>query len=162
MSLIHEALEKLDGEKQAGWKKTIPISETPAKDQMRSGNSGVIYGIAGVLLFFFLAGLVYFLTTIEKVSQTPRSLPKESVRRAPSLFHSPRRNQFILTGVTRAGAEWTAIINNELVRVGEGINGATVRSIEQEGVTLDLNGEMIKLSLYGDSSVHFSHLEVSR
>ena len=60
------------------------------------------------------------------------------------------------------GSEWIAIINNQLVRVGENISGAIVRSIEQDGVLLDLNGQTIQLSMYGDSSVHFTRLEVAR
>lgn len=152
MSLIHEALEKLEGEKKLAWEKPALASEGPEKDLTKSAHPRVLYGIAGILVFFFLAGLVYFLTTTEK-SEKPSpsfSLPSESLRKTPPFFRSsPLGNQFALTGVSKVGTEWTAIVNNELVRIGERVDGATVQSIEDKGVILELNGQILKLTLYG-------------
>jgi len=144
MSLIHEALEKLEGEKKLGWEKPVSVLESPEKDLTKSAHPRVLYGIAGILVFFFLAGLVYFLTATEK-SEEP-----EPARKAPPFFRSsPLGNRFALTGVSKVGTEWTAIVNNELVRIGERVDGATVQSIEDKGVILELNGRILKLTLYG-------------
>ena len=165
MSLIHEALEKLEGEKKSPWKKPLPSPpEIPEKEFVRTVNHTVSYAIAGVLLFLFLAGLVYFFTTSSQTENLSQPLPVVKSSKQPSslLRAFPGRNQFSLSGITRTGSEWIAIINNQIVRVGGAVSGAIVRSIEQEEVILDLNGQTIQLSMYGDSSVHFTHLEVAR
>lgn len=158
MSLIHEALEKLDLEKKAGWRKEKPAEITP-KEERRDPNARMIYGMGGVLLLCFIVGLIYFLTSPPE-SGNER---KESSPAPASTFKaSGKSGPFFLTGITQAGSEWNAIINNKLVRVGDEVSGAKVESIGQGGVILNFKGQTITLSLHGDSLVHLTQLEMSR
>lgn len=167
MSLIHEALEKLEGEKKSPWKKPSPPLSQPEileKEQVRTANTTVIYAIAGALIFFFLVGLVYFFTVPKETpnASQPRLQAKELAKRPSSLLQNLSAQRFKLSGITRVGTDWTAIVNNRLVRMGESINGANVLTIREDEVVLDLNGETIHLTLYGDSSTHFTRLEAAR
>ena len=128
----------------------------PFKEES-SKNRGVLYAIAGVLVFFFLAGLVYFFTRPE----THYSF--QSPRRPTYHASPPRSGSFALTGITQVGSDHTAIINNQLVRVGERIDGAVVESINESGVVLGgAQGQKVELNLYGSSNAHLTRLEVSR
>ena len=141
MSLIHEALEKAEQEKKGQWKRPVPeisahgSSKTTPKESLR-----MIYGISGALLFFFVVGLIYFLTSSSPRTQKPEK--KAEVSSPSSSPSSPAslpfiyKGRFSLTGITRTGTEWTAIINNELVRVGDWVSDATVESIQQGEVAL--------------------------
>lgn len=139
MSLIHEALEKVEQEKKDSFLPQAVILETREKIRARE-NRRVIYGIAVALVFCFILGMIYLF-----VGSGPRGKPIEAPPRAVlSGTHQPR---FILTGITGVGADRTAIINNELVRVGDGVSGAEVVRIAEEEVTLDERGETIALKL---------------
>lgn len=168
MSLIHEALEKIEQEKKTKWRRPPPIPEVSepaaAKVSPKEGESPkTIYAMAGILLFFFAIGVVYLMTR----SQTekwggPGGLSSPPPRRSlPLSLPSFDRSRFALTGITRVNADWTAIINNQLVRVGDGVSGATVEAIQKERVLLDFKGQKITLSLYGESPSHFTRLEIS-
>ncbi len=159
MSLIHEALEKLDQEKKSGWRRPTPVSTPEPRAHLpkeeSSKNHGVLYAMAGVLVFFFLAGLVYFFTRPETDHQFQ---PTQK-----SSFHALfPRGPFTLTGITQVGSDHTAIVNNHLVRVGDGVDGAVVESIDESGVVLGVEGQKVELNLYGDSNTHLTRLEVSR
>jgi len=159
VSLIYEALEKLDQEKKSGWRRPAPVSTPEPQARLpkeeSSKNHGVLYAMAGVFVFFFLAGLVYFFTRPE--TYHPHEPPQSSSYPAPL-----RRGSYTLTGMTQVGSDRTAIINNQLVRVGQGVDGAVVESIEEDGVVLEAQGRKVELSLYGNSNTHLTRLEVSR
>ncbi|GEM_PF-6249955 len=58
---------------------------------------------------------------------------------------------FALTGIAHDRKEWSAIINNKLVRVGEkvsGMSGAQVKVIRDEEVLLDYQGQTVTLALH--------------
>jgi len=52
----------------------------------------------------------------------------------------------VLNGIFFSGEEGYALINNQIVKAGEVVNGATVREINKEDVTLEAKGETFKLS----------------
>jgi hypothetical protein len=148
MSLIHEALEKVEQDKKAGREKKIqdfPVQElfgAPSNlDRKRErisfeGGMLALYGIGGILLLLFVGGIFYLsvvaLHTKEFGGTPPESsspvtsgivvTPLSSARKGP--------NQFSLTGISRMGADWTAIVDNQLVRVGDWVSGAKVESIQ--------------------------------
>ena len=150
MSLIHEALEKLEVQKKVHFKKPVlekPIPEKKNQAVHEPPNYGIIYSIAGVLVFSFVVGLVYFLISSHPSQQQGSTSAKPAAK--GSLFKpyvSP--SQFSLTGMTRVSGDWNAIINNQLVRVGDTINGALVQSIEEAGVTLNFQGQTVQLDMY--------------
>ena len=153
MSLIHEALEKVGQEKPILPLPSGGISET--KEKVRSKeNLRVIYGIVIALVFCFILGMIYLF-----VGPAPR---EESVERPVPILLGPNQGRFVLTGITRVGAEGTAIINNELVRVGDGVSGARVVRIDEEEVILDEGGETVTLELYGQGTNPLTRLEKTK
>lgn len=139
MSLIHEALEKVEQEKKDPSLPRTVISEAREKIRPKE-NSQVIYGIVIALVLCFILGMIYFLvgSPPEKSASPPATA---------AIFSRPNQGRFVLTGVTWVGKDPTAIINNELVRVGDGVSGAKVVRIEEQEVTLDERGQTITLSL---------------
>ncbi|MBI2167697.1 MAG: hypothetical protein HYU34_05610 [Candidatus Omnitrophica bacterium] len=164
MSLIHEALQKLEEEtknvpnpevSEPAERQTTPLSESPllsAKPSPPEKKSKVVFGIGAVLGFFFILGLGYlFLASRDKTDSQPEFTGAAEVSRPPAPplpVSSRRQGPFHLTGISRSGSDWTAIINNELVRVGEAVNGAEVKEIRSQEVILDFKGQTLTLSLY--------------
>lgn len=150
MSLIHEALEKVGREKKDP---SLPGAAIPGtKEKVRpKENLRVIYGIVVTSVFCFVLGIIYFLSG---------SSSREKLVEAPTPALAPaRQDRFALTGITRAGTDWNAIINNRLVRVGDGVSGARVVRIGEEEVVLDERGETTTLELYGNGTAPLRRLE---
>jgi hypothetical protein len=78
-------------------------------------------------------------------TQTPQatsSLPDET--RVEPQKVSPLA--FVLNGVFFSGDEGYALINNQIVKKGDKVKGATVKQITLEEVDLEWEGSLIKLS----------------
>lgn len=164
MSLIHEALQKLEEEtknvpnsaaSESVEREPALLSESPLPSPRPSRpekKSKIVFGIGAVLGFFFIVGAGYlFLVSRDRTNSQPAiTVPVEGPRStAPSVTVSSRRSgAFHLTGISRSGSDWTAVINNELVRVGEKVNGAEVKEIRSQEVLLDFKGQTLTLSLY--------------
>lgn len=163
MSLIHQALEKLEHEKKE--KVSSSILELQREDSKERASlrasRGAAYGIVGILIFSFFLGLGYHWVHTSKVEGVKGVPSKKEGRPALMPPRSKSENRFSLTGITRMGSEWTAIVNNQLVRVGDSVDGAVVETIQQESVVLKRQGEAFALSLYGESGSHFTRLDIS-
>jgi hypothetical protein len=151
MSLIHEALEKLEREK-GGKEIPLPAEELgpqsffppPRPEKIKAHSkpsSGLIFGMTGALILLFISGLAYLF-----VQNLQKGVPPERPFSAVSSTANSS-GQFSLTGITSVGEDATAIINNQFVRQGEEIAGATVLEIRDEDVVLDWDGENIILHL---------------
>ena len=138
MSLIHEALEKVGQEKPASPLPSGRVPETPEKAHPKE-NRRVISGVVIALIFCLILAMIYLF-----VGPAPR---EESREPAAPILPRPNQDRFVLTGITRVGTEGTAIINNELVRVGDGVSGARVIRIEEGEVTLEERGTTVTLAL---------------
>ena len=163
MSLIHEALEKIEQDKggKLGERLRPLLKREEPKGKERSENLWAVYGIAGFLLLSLVIGLVYFFTNPPARKNESRFRRNSSVKRvlpASPLFHPVGYDQFVLTGITQAGNEWTAIVNNQIVRVGDEIDSARVQAIDEERVILNLEGQAIHLNLYGKEGNHLTRL----
>ncbi len=152
MSLIHEALEKLEQQKSGRKKEPIAESVLPVFSEKKPSeeNSKVIYWIGGAVILFFVLGIVY-LSAGSLESQLPKTdaLPplSSSENSVPPPTPVSKQGLFSLTGITQSGTELSAIINNELVREGDWVNGARVKSIQSQEVSLEFRGQEINLSL---------------
>lgn len=162
MSLIHEALQKLEGEKKeseagsavATFEPDSPeLTEKPASGieiQRPAVRKEVLFGIGGVVLIAGVLGISSWLafSRTPAVSETPSGPVAGSLSRArkPAVDLS-RQGEFSLTGISHTGSDWIAIINNQLVRVGETVSGAEVKSIQDREVLLDFNGETVTLKI---------------
>ena len=153
MSLIHEALERLEREKEE--KAPLPVSSgtteirpapPPAQEKITSPRSAsapprLIYGIGTALVALFVLGLIYLLFGTFQ-ARPPKQEGFQQASKAPAF-----QNGFALTGITRVGEELTAIVNNELVRVGDEVDGARVKAVTDHGVVLEAGSREMVLSL---------------
>ena len=157
MSLIYEALEKVEQEKKGVVKNFV-------KSNLHKKNTQTLYKIAGVLIFLFFLGLVYLLVNSHKALErrdNPIISPSRGSTSSP--FSLPiSRSRFSLTGITRVGNDWTAIINNQLVRVGDWVGEARIKAIQEQEVILDHKGQILRLSLYGEGPAHLMRSEVAK
>lgn len=160
MSLIHEALEKIEREKSEK-RKFIAKSESVtehAKPKESAVNSWTLYGIVGVLFLSLLLGLVFLLSSAR--NRDEKNFSNESTK--PAIFSEPLwgiEEKFVLTGITQIGEERTAILNNLLVRVGDVIDGAKVEAIETDKVVLRLGRQIIRISLHHRQGTHFTEIQ---
>ncbi|MBI4115859.1 MAG: hypothetical protein HY447_04710 [Candidatus Omnitrophica bacterium] len=168
MSLIHEALEKLDQEKKPEEKEPILelVERQASSPKSIRSNDKTLYAIGGTLVFLFILGILYLLLNHPRIDESQKDTGKVLSLSSPSersMAHvlpiSIHRNRFSLTGISRVGNDWTAIINNQLVRVGDRVSGASIKEIREEGVLLEYNEQLIALGMYGDASTHFTSLE---
>jgi len=157
MSLIYEALEKVEQDKKENQgnlppkQESIPVSRKENSSSPKK-NSPAAFWIVGFLLGFFLLGFVYFLAGRGRAPafwNRPAGSQSVAVARAPAVFSASRvQSQYSLTGITQIGEERTAIINNQLVRAGGEVDGAKVLSIEEQEVTLESGNQVFSLRLY--------------
>lgn len=61
----------------------------------------------------------------------------------------PLIERYTLNSVLIRNNDRIAVVNNQRVRVGDRIGAATVSSIDEDGVLLDIDGETTALGLYG-------------
>jgi len=176
MSLIHQALEKTSRVQEIKIVKPSRASEIYSRDltggvleeelaqvQKSHVSSQRLYRKIswGVLAVFFIAGLSYVemqanrpkakagvLLNEAKVVPAPELLPavKEITLQAPIEIASG--NIFRLTGITDLGNGPMAVINDEIVKVGDSLQGkAIVKAIGHGEVRLDVQGKETKLTL---------------
>lgn len=166
MSLIYEALERLEREKKGkfqilgGRAATVetasPALTTSTKEKTSSDrNAWAIYTLGGILLLLFAAGVFWLLMNSSARVQSPVQEPSQDAAASPSppnpaasLWAPIYKSQFSLTGITSIKNERTAIVNNQFVRAGEWVNGAKVKAVEEEEVLLDYGGQTVILSLH--------------
>lgn len=58
---------------------------------------------------------------------------------------------FDVSFIRASGSSPMAVVNSERVTIGDSIGGASVVAIDRSSVTLSINGEERRVSLYGDS-----------
>ena len=119
-------------------------------------------GGAGVFMFMRLRGglptsatpLATIATATDPVQPAPSAvapLPAlpPSTRTAPVAEKSPAPDAgFKLTGIMRLGGEYSAVINGHVVARDQTVNGATVKSVTADQVTLSSGGREIVLQLF--------------
>ncbi len=58
---------------------------------------------------------------------------------------------FDVSFIRASGSSPMAIVNSEQVTIGDSVGGASVVAIDRNSVTLSINGEERRVSIYGDS-----------
>ena len=164
MSLIQEALEKagrspvavieeVHENKEipivAGWQKSKSTAEpSPYLSKIRIMITGILIFFSGFAIFQFVGSRLNLFPSGKVQMAVSSSLPQHSP--ISSLLNGPLswRPSFVLTGVTSSGGEYMALINNQVVQIGDRLReDALVKTIGKEEVTLDFQGKEIKLSL---------------
>lgn len=176
MSIIYEALKKLEKNQTtpAPAAKEGQPQEKPKNNLLKTLGGFLliaVIGFAGASLFFSL----FTKPLSPKQAATPNNIPvkeaplpkpepapirqeqipqpapqTETPQPASQEKQEPQANpkpQFILNGIFFSGEEGYALINNQILKEGDTIEGAIVKHISAEnGVELDLNGSPVKLN----------------
>ena len=67
------------------------------------------------------------------------------------LFRAAVPTEFEVTFVRAGSTSPMAIINNQRVTIGDVVGGATVVAIDRNGVTMEVDGLQLEVSLFGNS-----------
>ena len=156
------------------WDSALAPAEGPRRTFLLKDVQWTLYGMVAALIFlsalyFFAVPLYneYFNKTKFKESGEKLLNPVAPVAQIPPPAVSPPtliltpdpvvlamppvlnpQSNFSLTGIARDQKEWTAIINNRLVRVGDRVSGAQVKLIKDDEVLIDYQGQAITLALH--------------
>jgi hypothetical protein len=66
----------------------------------------------------------------------------------PPVAATENDSRFKLTGITKIGDDFGAVVNGHVVYAGNYVEGAIVKKVERDRVTLDLNGREIVVRLF--------------
>ncbi|MFA7254701.1 MAG: hypothetical protein WC133_01210 [Candidatus Omnitrophota bacterium] len=159
MSLIQQALEKTSRVQETRTANPSPAPKVYERDPMGAALEQELTQVQqsyarrrkfywkislGVLAVFFVAGLSYV------GIRSSHSVAKVSSGTVTS--HAPLRifsgTLYRLTGITSADGKSMAVINDQIVSVGDPLSGkAMVKAIGNGEVRLDVQGREIKLTL---------------
>lgn len=160
MSIIHDALKKVEKSKT-----NLDLKVSTEKKPQSKIQKYLTYALV-VCLGFFIGSI--FLSLIGKslknksailvknkpsLPATPQPAtdikvaPKPEAPASPVIETTePLPDTFVLNGVFFSQAEGYALVNNQIVKEGERVNGATVVKITLNQVELTKEGSTIKLS----------------
>lgn len=156
MSIIYDALKKVEksGESVLRNNKEVPLP----KNKIRNA---LVYLLFLALGLFAAKAFFSYLdqqpTKEKPVKQTKTTVIQNNTPKIPPLqepqlppaiksTHLPEKPTFILNGVFSSGKESYALINNQIVKLKEKINGAVITKIAPEEVLLDYDGSQIRLT----------------
>lgn len=169
MSIIYDALKKVE---ESNVKEIKPQAE-PSEHHKRSFKTYLLYGLAACVGLFVINLFFSFLThpkqgaKAERLNpapvfkeQTPPALQTQAAIQAkpsaqqPSQQEAPKatavrmssKGLLILNGIFFSENEGYALVNNHIVKVGDTVNSATVKSITVDEVELEADGESVKLT----------------
>ncbi|MCX5669072.1 MAG: hypothetical protein NTX89_03000 [Candidatus Omnitrophica bacterium] len=152
MSIINEALKKTEEhlKKNAGKVSSLPHKPSGLKPFLLY----ILILLAGILLGNFIFTLLrHKIQTIQtpKINAdlvipttNPPSLP--TLPSQPPEENKPLESSFVLNGIFFSANDSYALINNQIVRENDSVNGAKVGLITANSVQLDNAGQTITLS----------------
>ncbi|MEI6631569.1 MAG: hypothetical protein WCL25_03015 [bacterium] len=158
MSIIHEALKKVEASTVQG------IKESPAKKIRPVFKIYILYLLVVTLGFISANAIFSFLTGPGHKTYTPANKPatQKIMPQATAKPQAPPPNQvgisapqeeshseLTLNGIFFSEQVGYALINNQIVKEGDKISGATVVRISLEGVDLKYEKSAISLSSQG-------------
>jgi hypothetical protein len=161
LSIIYDALKKVEESTvNPGEKSNTPDNKNPRKLKIY-----FLYAFI-ISLGLFLANQVFnYVTRSQTIAPGLKktdikkpagqnNLPKETLEKstpAAPIDNAENVNEtenisFVLNGVFFSENNGYALINNQIIKQGDKISGATVKRIGTDNVELDLGGKIIKLS----------------
>ncbi|MCM8795530.1 MAG: general secretion pathway protein GspB [Candidatus Omnitrophica bacterium] len=156
MSIIYDALKKIEQARETTQK---PESKNMGKLKLKKSNFSIyiLYGLTLFLAFAFTNIFFWFLSNHpRRLANPPQKLPTPiisisatptlSLSETPSPSSSFSKPSLVLNGVFYSQEEGYALINNQILKEGETIEGARLRRINPDGVELEFAGEIIQLS----------------
>jgi hypothetical protein len=165
MSLIQQALEKTSRGQDTKTTNPLPATRPYERDPMGTVLEQELTRVQqsyvkrrrlywkismGVLLVCLMAG--FFFLGVQKMKMPSYSKPASGKIAAPVAFQMPisiaSGNIYRLTGITNIDGKSMAVINEEIVSVGDSLSDkAIVKEIGNGKVRLDVQGREIKLTL---------------
>jgi hypothetical protein len=157
MSIINEALKKTEEHLQKNSAKDAPLSDKPsgAKPFLLY----VLILLAGLLLGNFIFILLRHKTQVHKIQtiQTPNenTLPVIQITNPPPLpvlpsqpieEKKPAETNFVLNGIFFSDNDGYALVNNQIARENDYVDGAKVGLITATTVELNNAGQTITLT----------------
>jgi hypothetical protein len=177
MSLVYEALQKAEREKQrkagvfapSSAPKPVPTATpqpqpqpipAPIPASPARSSQPVLVGVMVCLSVVALLAIVYLVANAARPSAPPvtatvaasapvakPSTPTESPAAQAPL--NPIDGRFHITGIMRnSDGKYGAVLNGRVVYEGHYVDGATVKSITEDRVILDINGQEAVVRLY--------------
>ncbi|MCX5699872.1 MAG: hypothetical protein NTX01_09310 [Candidatus Omnitrophica bacterium] len=153
MSIINEALKKTEEYLQKNAAKDNPLPPKPAKTK-----PFILYYIlilsAGLLLGSFIFTLlrhkIQIIQTPKKntdaIIQTTNLPPTTALASQPTEENKPTKANFVLNGIFFSDNDGYALVNNQIVRKNDYVDGAKVGLITTNTVELDNAGQKITLT----------------
>ncbi len=152
MSIINEALKKTEEHLQKNTAKATPLPLKP------SGPKSVLLYILILLIGFLLSNFI--ITLLRNKTQTIQT-PKKNTDAATQIIippsppilpslpeeeHKPIEPSFVLNGIFFSDNDGYALVNNQIVRENDYVDGAKVGEITANSIELDNAGEKITLT----------------
>jgi hypothetical protein len=151
MSIINEALKKTEEYLQKNSAQATPLPPKPS-----GGKPFLLYALillAGILLGNFIFTLLRHKIqvptpkkNVEAVVQTTNPPSQPILSSQPVEEHKPVEASFILNGIFFSDNDGYALINNQIVRENDYVDGAKVGLITTNKVELDNAGQTITLT----------------
>ena len=165
MSLVYEALQKAEREKERKAGPVAPEKPAPAKTEptpqavpkpAASRNYlGVLVVCASVVA---LGAMVYVAIVLTRENPQTPSVPAPvytptNIVATPAPTPAPAQTtendpRFRLTGIMITEGKFGAVINGRVVYEDSYVDGAIVKAVERDRAVLDLNGQKIILRLF--------------
>jgi len=159
MSIIYEALKKVEIAQTRGEHAGLPQLEKIAKPKNKLYLIYIAVAVVGFVaaqMFFSLAKrpaktLPAPQATAAKETQAPQETAAITTSQQPAVTVAPKPilatpPALLLNGVFFSGNEGYALINNQIVKEGDVVDGATVLQITLEEVELKFQDATLKLS----------------
>lgn len=157
MSIIYDALKKVE---KTDTQEHQPLAQKKPKSHLKTFSlfiSVAIFGIlaAGILFRFFTPSLpakaakapqpakINIPVKLPSAQQATAEEKKAAVE--PEKAASEMPSSLVLNGVFFSENEGYALINNQIVKQGDSIEGATLTKIGLDEVELEINGQPFKL-----------------
>lgn len=157
MSLVHEALQKAEREKQRKAGEHPAPAATPAAAPPPAPRAmPVILPIALACMALLAVLATIWILTRHTPAPTPAPPPVTVIHPPPpeptplpAPVASADDPGFKLTGIMKdPDGKDCAVVNGRVVYEGQYVDGATVKKIERDRVTLDANGRTVVKRLY--------------
>lgn len=169
MSIIHDALKKTEGALQPP-QENPPEAPSPEvvsylkKKRKISRIKWAIFYVLAASLGLYIGNIPFDLvgkagnlvknfalpSPAAKKQAKPKALQKKGASLLKNIPFLPavkkESDAFVLNGIFFSEGEGYVLINNQILKVGDVVNGATVREIGKEEVTLEARGRIFKLS----------------
>jgi type II secretory pathway component PulC len=169
MSIIYDALKKVERINYGG-------KSVAADKRHKPNLKILLFYVLIVGIGFFFGNVIFNFFTKHQQGKTPvlttanladKSRPAQTKQNSKSLQELPKaeitspsettsgvsakpkeqpKPALVLNGIFSSGEEGYALINNQIVKVGDVVDGAKVARIDLDGVQLEINGSTIKLN----------------